>query len=103
VGCIGQTEPTIEQIKADLIGHYLTDREEAVWTFAALSEIEHFDIRGKQVQENIIEYDVSIRLHDLSTDTHFLADALIVYTQIDGEWYLISTVTKLFKYLYGMD
>jgi len=98
VGCGGPSEPDVEQMKADLIGHNLTG-EGLGWTFAALSEFEHFDIRGKQEQGDVIEYDVSMRLVDLSSDAHFLADVLIVYKQIDGEWELTSIVTKLYKRL----
>lgn len=99
VGCGGSLEPNIEQMKADLIGYNLTD-EGAGWTFAALSEFEYFDIRGKQEQGDVIEYDVSMRLVDLVSDTHFLADVLIIYKHIHGEWELAAIVTKLYKYLY---
>lgn len=98
VGCTGQSEPNAEQMKADLIGHRLQVAGSSMyWDFAALSEFEYLDIRSKQMQGGVIEYDVSIRLHDLSTDNHFLADALIVYRQIDGKWKLTSIVPKLFK------
>ncbi len=83
---------------SDLIGQRLQSvRSGFYWEFAALSEFEHFDIRGKQVQGDIIEYDVSMRLQDLITNNNFLADALIVYRQIDGKWELTSIVTKLLK------
>ena len=103
VGCsdIGESsEPSIEQMKADLIGHILTTGEGTGWAFAALSEFEHFDIRGKQEQGDVIEYDVSMRLVDLVSDIHFLADVLIIYKHIHGEWELAAIVTKLYKYLY---
>ena len=99
VGCGGSAEPNVEQMKADLIGHNLTG-EGLGWTFAALSEFEHFDIRSKQEQGDVIEYDVSMRLVDLTSDTHYLADVLIVYKQVDGRWELTSIVTKLYKCLY---
>ncbi len=82
VGCGGSSEPNVEQMKADLIGHNLTG-EGSGWTFAALSEFKHFDIRGKQEQGDVTEYDVSMRLVDLASDTHFLADVLIIYKQVD--------------------
>ena len=58
VGCSVQSEPNAEQIKADLIGHQLTEGGFTAWEFAALSEYEQFDIRGTQRQGNILEYDV---------------------------------------------
>ncbi len=98
LGCSGQQEPTAEQIKSDLIGHRLQVAGSGFyWEFAALSEFEYFDIRSKQAQGDIIEYDVSMRLQDLTTNNHFLADALIVYRQIDGKWELTSIVAKLLK------
>ncbi len=100
VGCSTSAVPSVDQIKADLIGHRLTFEGYHVWTFAALSEYEEFDIRSEQTQGDIIEYDVSMRLHDLATDEHFLADALIVYKQTDGEWEITSIVTKLYQQLY---
>ncbi len=95
-GCSGQPEPDVEQIKADLIGQRITT-EQLRWTFAALSEYEQFDIRGKQTQGNAIEYDVSIRLVDLVNDTHFSADVLIVYRKVDGKWELASLLPTHFE------
>ena len=97
VGCIGQSEPDIEQIKADLIGSRIRT-EQLQWTFAALSEYEQFDIRGKQMQGNVIEYDVHMKLVDLVNDTHFSADVLIVYRKVDGKWELVSLLPILFEY-----
>ena len=99
-GCVGQAEPTAEQIKADLIGQRLqVPGSNRYWDFSALSEFEYFDIRGKKTQADVIEYDVSMRLQDLSTNNHFLADALIIYKQIDGQWLLTNIAPKLFKQL----
>jgi len=100
VGCIGQSEPDVEQIKADLIGSRIKT-EQLRWTFAALSEYEQFDIRGKQRQGNAIEYDVHMRLVDLVNDKHFSADVLIVYRKINGKWKLVSLLPILFEYANG--
>ena len=100
VGCSGQPKLDIDQIKSDLIGHNLLLEGHYVWTFAALAEYEQFDIRSMEAKGDIIEYDVSMRLHDLATDKHFLADALIVYKQTDGKWEITSIVTKLYQQLY---
>ena len=104
IGCSVQSEPSIEQIKTDLIGHRIyvsgitgRDTEFAGWEFEALAEFEQFDVRNKQVQDDAIEYDVSMRLHDLSTNTRHLADVLINYEKIDGEWEIVSIVPTLFK------
>ncbi|MFC1989644.1 hypothetical protein ACFLVW_03660 [Chloroflexota bacterium] len=96
VGCSTQSEPDAEQIKADLIGHNLAIAGSPVWEFAALSEYEQFNIKGTQMQGNVIEYDISMKLLDQASNTHFVADALIVYRKNDGKWELISVVAKLF-------
>ncbi|MFC2006609.1 hypothetical protein ACFLUQ_00350 [Chloroflexota bacterium] len=38
-----------------------------------------------------------MRLVDLASDTHFLADVVIVYRKIDGKWELNSIMPKAFK------
>ena len=59
-GCTVQSEPSAEQIKADLIGQELTDTSppwsttSSMWKFAALSEYEQFDIRDTQRQGDVI-------------------------------------------------
>ena len=101
MGCLPGSEvregPSAEQIKADLIGHTLTISAGEVWEFAALSEYEHFDIRDKQTQGNATEYDVSMRLVDIATGTHFLTDVLIVYRETSGKWELVSVVATVFE------
>ena len=99
IGCAGLSEPSVEQIKADLIGQRIYTSALSGWEFEALSEFEQFDIRGKQRQGDVIEFDVSMRLQDLSNDTHFLADVLILYKKADGKWELTSIVPKLFRQL----
>jgi hypothetical protein len=84
-------------MKADLLRQRLNYKGNPVWRFAALSEYEQFDIRGKQMQGNVIEYDVSMRLVDIPSEARFLADALIVYRQAEGGWELISVLIKLFE------
>ena len=44
------SEPTVEQIKTDLIGHTLDIGQIDGWTFLALSEFKQFDIKGEQKQ-----------------------------------------------------
>jgi len=78
----------------------MTYEEYNVWKFEALAEFEQFDIRGKETQGDILEYDVSMRLHDLASGRQYLADALIVYKQTDREWEITSILTKLFQQLY---
>ena len=68
-----------------------------IWQFAALSEYEQFEIKGEQKQGNAIEYDISMNLKDFASNSQFSADMFIVYKNIDGEWELISVVTKSFE------
>jgi hypothetical protein len=96
-----QPQPKAEQIKADLIGHGLTVAGTQVWQFAALSEFERFDITANQTQANVVEYDITMRLVDLASNTHFTAEIAVVYRQEMLKWELISIVTKSFKQLTG--
>lgn len=93
-------EPDAEQIKADLIGKDMPGLGGwplPVWRFAALSEFQELNIKSKQKQGQIIEYDVSMRLQDLESKNRYLADAVIVYKKANGKWELISIVPKLWK------
>jgi hypothetical protein len=86
-------------MKMDLIGNYLTVSETIVWRFDALSEFEDFSIKSKQTQGTGIEYDVSMRLKNLSTNMQYLVDAYITYERVDGQWKFKSIQTKLFRQL----
>lgn len=97
MGCTFQSEPTVDRIKVDLIGHTLTASGLTVWEFAALSEYEQVDIKGKQALENAIEYDVSMQLVDIASKTHFSATALVIYKLNNGKWEIVSVVTKTFE------
>jgi hypothetical protein len=68
-----------------------------VWNFAALSEYEQFEIIGQQTQGNVVEFDVTMKLKDFATNTHYHVEVFIVYKDIDGKWELVSLVTKLFE------
>ena len=72
IGCAGLSKPSVEQIKTDSIGQRTYTSEVSGWEFTALSEFEQFDIGGKQRQGDVIEFDVSMILQDLSTGTYFL-------------------------------
>ena len=96
-----QAGPGVEQMKVDLLGHRLVVGGQSVWEFAALSEFEQFDIRGEKTEGNVIEYDVSMRLKDFPSNTHYLADAFIVYKSVDGQWELISIGAKVFERING--
>jgi hypothetical protein len=96
-----QPQPKTDQIKADLIGHALTVSGTQVWQFAALSEYEQLNITSNQTQANVVEYDISMRLVDLATNTHFTAEIAVVYRQEMLKWELISIVTKSFKQVTG--
>ncbi len=92
-----QFEYSAEQMKADLIGHALVVNGQLVWNFAALSEYEQFEIIGQQTQGNVVEFDVTMKLKDFATNTHYHVEVFIVYKDIDGKWELVSLVTKLFE------
>ena len=92
-----QFEYSAEQMKADLIGHALVVNGQPAWEFAALSEYEQFEIIGEQTQGNVVEFDVTMKLKDFATNTHYHVEVFIVYKDIDGKWELVSLVTKLFE------
>lgn len=92
-----QIEYSAEQMKADLIGHTLVVNGQHAWEFAALSEYEQFEIIGQQTQGNVVEFDVSMKLKDFATNTHYYTEVFIVYKDIDGKWELVSLATKLFE------
>jgi hypothetical protein len=99
-GCespIQTSEPSVEQIKADLLGQVLTSDGAPVWEFAALSEYEEVEINNKLSQANALEYDVSMKLKDIATNSYFIADVLVVYKKISGKWELTSLVTRKFE------
>ena len=93
----GEVGYSAEQMKADLIGHTLVVKGQTAWEFAALSEYEQFEIIGKQTQGNVTEFDVTMKLNDFATNTHYHVEVFIVYKDIDGKWELVSLVTKLFE------
>ena len=86
-----------EQMKADLIGHALVVNGQLAWEFAALSEYEQFEIIDQQRQGNAVEFDVTMKLKDFGTNTHYHAELFIVYKDIEGKWELVSLATKLFE------
>ena len=80
-----------------MIGHALVVNGQPVWNFAALSEYEQVEIIGQQTQVNVFEFDVTMKLKDFATNTHYHVEVFIVYKDIDGKWELVSLVTKLFE------
>src|SRR3972149_11942251 len=98
--------PDTEQIKADLIGQGLTSilsmeygmsQVIPVWEFHSISEFQDFSIKSIQQWDETVEYDVTMRLKELTSNQSFLADALITYRKTDSGWELISIRTKLFR------
>jgi len=96
-------QPSVDQIKADLLGHVLTSNGVPVWEFAALSEYEDFEINNELLLADALEYDVSMELIDFQSDTHLKADVLIVYKKDGTNWELISLVTKVFEIISEAD
>jgi uncharacterized lipoprotein NlpE involved in copper resistance len=91
-GCSVQSEPDVGRIKADLIGRQLIFYGMPFWTFETLSEFEQFDIQGKQIQGDILEYEVRMKLRYLGTDEYHIADVFIIYTRTNTSWELNSIV-----------
>jgi len=87
--------PSDEQIKADLIGHQISSGI-LNWQFSALGEFDSFTVISKQIQGDVLEYDVTMRLRDLSWGTRYLLDALVTYKRVNNTWQLTSITPKLF-------
>ncbi len=102
IGCSSLSpQPGADQIKADLIGHSIPISASEVWEFAALGEFERFDITGTQKHMNTIEYDISTRLVDLTSNMHFSADIVVKYEYTGGKWKFSSVVEKDFNQVTG--
>ena len=93
VGCdLVSPEPSVEQIKSDLIGETLT-QETLTWHFHALSEFKEVTIIDKIREGNTIEYDVSLELQDVFTGKQYTADILMIYQRSGTNWELFSILT----------
>ena len=93
VGCdLVSPEPSIEQIKSDLIGETLTQGD-LTWHFHALSEFQEVTIVEKIREANTIEYDVSLELEDVFSGKQYKADILMIYQRSGTNWELFSVLT----------
>ncbi len=92
-GCdLVSPEPSIGEIKSDLIGETLTQGT-LTWHFHALSEFKEVTIVDTIREGNTIEYDVSLGLQDVFTGTHYTADILMIYQRSGTTWELFSILT----------
>ena len=97
VGCdLVSPEPSIEQIKSDLIGETIS-RGDMSWYFAALSEFKEVTIVDKIREGNTIEYDVTLELQDIFTDKMYTAEVLLIYQRSGTNWELFSVLTMSLK------
>ena len=69
------------------------------WQFSALGEFESFTVITAQIQGNVLEYDVTMRLRDLAWGTRYQLDALVTYKKVNNSWQLMSVTPKLFEVL----
>ena len=94
-------DPGAEQIKADLIGRVVDVPSVRVavdeWRFASLSEFQEFYIRNKQKVGEVIEYQVNMRLQDLTNRKRYLVDATITYKKSEGKWQIVSVTPTLWE------
>jgi hypothetical protein len=93
IGCdLVSPEPSVEQIKSDLIGETLTQGT-LTWHFHALSEFKEVTIVDTIREGNTIEYDVSLELQDVFTGKQYTADILMIYQRSGTNWELFSILT----------
>ena len=92
-GCdLVSPEPSIGEIKSDLIGETLTQGT-LTWHFHALSEFEEVTIVDTIREGNTIEYDVSLELQDVFSGSYYTADILMIYQRSGTTWELFSVLT----------
>ena len=97
VGCdIVSPEPDIEQIKSDLIGETLTQKD-LTWHFHALSEFQEVIILDRLREADTIEYDVALELKDVFSGKQYTADILMIYQRSGTRWELFSILTMLLE------
>ncbi len=95
ISCSSVPQPSEAQIKSDLIGHQLVSSGLEIfplWTFKTLSEFEQFDIHSKQIQGDILEYKVRMKLRYLGTNEYYITDVIITYKRTNTRWELISII-----------
>lgn len=96
-GCdIVSPEPSVEQIKSDLIGETITQGT-LTWHFHALSEFREVTIVDKIREANTIEYNVTMELQDIFTDKMYTAEVLLIYQRSGTDWDLFSILTMSLK------
>jgi hypothetical protein len=92
-GCdLVSPEPSIGEIKSDLIGETLTQGT-LTWHFHALSEFKEVTIVDTIREGNTIEYDISLELQDVFSGNHYTADILMIYQRSGTSWELFSILT----------
>ncbi len=97
IGCdVISPEPSIEQIKSDLIGETL-NQADLTWHFHALSEFKKVTIEDKIREADTIEYDVSLQLQDVFTGKRYTAEILMIYQRVGTHWNLFSILTMSLK------
>jgi hypothetical protein len=90
IGCdIVSPEPSIEQIKSDLIGETITQGT-LTWHFHALSEFQEVNIVDRIRQGNTVEYNVTLELEDLFSKNQYEAEVLLIYQRSGTSWQLFS-------------
>jgi hypothetical protein len=96
-GCdIVSPEPSVEQIKSDLIGETITQGN-TTWHFHALSEYKDVTIVNRIREGNTIEYDIAIELQDIFSGTQYEADILMIYQRSGTSWELFSVLVMSLK------
>jgi hypothetical protein len=85
-------EPDIEQIKSDIIGETLTQKD-LTWHFHTLSEFQEVIIVDRLRGADTIEYNISLELKDVFTGRQYTADILMIYQRSGTRWELFSILT----------
>lgn len=90
-------EPSeVDQLKSDLIGHYMGGRDRG-WKFQSADQIESLEIENTSQSDRGKVYTVTLILHDRRTKGKYEAVAEVVYQKEDDTWKLHYVALKSMK------
>src|SRR6185436_2050039 len=95
INALAGVEPTVEKIKADLIGKKMIG-----WNFDFLDEFQQCQVNNKVRSGSRITYDLSLSLLDLSKKALHDASVTVVYDLNNGEWKLNDVISRYITYTY---
>jgi hypothetical protein len=78
-------EPSVEQMKSDLMGKTMGGREKG-WKFQSVEQIKELTIKDKKEEAGRRVYSITLKLEDPRVSQAFAAEAELTYKQVDSGW-----------------